>query len=59
MSGRGWGGWKERVGGLTMLSDTDDQVMCTMSQTDGHTSPDHTMSHAEIQWDRIGPQATL
>jgi len=22
--GRGWGGWRERVGGLTMLSDTGD-----------------------------------
>jgi len=50
---RGW------VGGLTMLSDTGDQVVCTVGQTDGHSSPYHTMSHAYVQWDRIGPQATL
>jgi len=47
------------VGGLTMLSETGDQVVCTVGQTDGHSSPYHTMSCAGIQWDRIGPQATL
>jgi len=52
----GEGGW---VGGLTMLLDTGNQVMCTVSQTDGHSSPDYTMSQANMQWDRIGPQATL
>jgi len=56
---RGWGGWRGRMGGLMMLSDTGDQVMCTVGQTDGHSSPDHTTSQADVQWDRIGPQATL
>jgi len=57
--GEGCGGWRGRVGGLTMLSDTGDQVVCTVGQTDGHSSPYHTTSHAGVQWDRIGPQATL
>jgi len=58
---KGVGRWKGvgRVGGLTMLSDTGNQVVCTVSQIDGHGSPDHTTSRADIQWDRIGPQATL
>jgi len=57
----GWGGWKGRVGGLTMLSDTGNQVMCIQwaMQSVGHSNPDYTTSHADIQWDRIGPQATL
>jgi len=42
-----------------MLSDTGDQVVCTVGQTDGHSSPDHTTSCADVQWDRIGSQATL
>jgi len=57
--GGGWGGWRGRVGGLTMLSDTGDQVVCTVDQTDGHNSSYHTTSRADIQWDRIGLQATL
>jgi len=48
-----------RVGGLMMPVVTGDQVVCTVGQTDGHSSPDHTTSSADIQWDRIGPQATL
>jgi len=55
VGGRGWGGWRG-VGGLTMPSDTDDQVLCTVGQTDGHSSPYHTTSCAGMQWDRIGPQ---
>jgi len=56
----GWvGGWRERVGGLKVLSDTGDQVVCTMGQADGHSSPYHTTSHADVQWDRIGLQVTL
>jgi len=47
------------VGGLTMLSDTGDQVMCTVGQTDDHSSPDHTTSREDVQWNRIGPQVTL
>jgi len=42
-----------------MLSDTDDQVVCTVGQIDGCSSPYHTTSYAGMQWDRIGPQATL
>jgi len=42
-----------------MPVDTGDQVMCTVGQTDGHSSPNYTMSHVDIQWDRIGPHATL
>jgi len=47
------------VGGLTMPSDKSNKVVYTVGQTDGHSSPDHTTSCAEIQWDRIGPKATL
>jgi len=36
-----------------------DQVVCTVGQTDSHSSPDNTTSHTDVQWDRIGPQATL
>jgi len=60
---KGVGGWvgvgRVRVGGLTMLSDTGDQVMCTVGQTDGHSSPDYTTSQADMQCDRIGLQVTL
>jgi len=42
-AGGGWGGRRRRVGGLTMLSDTGDQVVCTVGQTDAHSSLDHTM----------------
>jgi len=56
---RGWAGWRGRAGGLTMLSDTSDQVVCTVGQADGHSSPYHATSRAGVQWDRIGPQATL
>jgi len=55
---RGWVG-RGRAGGLTMLSDTGDQVVCTVGQTDGHSSPYHATSHAGVQYDKIGPQATL
>jgi len=44
---------------ITMLSDTGDQVVCTVGQTDGHSSPDHTMRRAIIKWNSLGPQATL
>jgi len=47
------------VGGFMMPVDTGNQGMCTVGQTDGHNSPDYTTSHADVQWDRIGPQATL
>jgi len=47
---RWWaGGWRlgrmeGEQGGLMMLSDTGDQVMCAVGQTDGHSSPYYTMS---------------
>jgi len=47
------------VGGLMMLSDTGEQVMCTVGHPDGHSSPNYTTSCADVQWDRIGPQTTL
>jgi len=58
---KGVGGWEGvgRVGVLTMPLNTSSQVMYTVGQTDGHSSPDYTTSCADIQWDRIGPQATL
>jgi len=59
MAGGGCGGWRGRVGGLTMPSDTGDQVVHTVGQIDGHSGPYHTMNHAGVQWDRIGHQATL
>jgi len=40
-----------------MPVDTADQVVCTVGQTDSHSSPDHTTSQADVQWSRIGPQA--
>jgi len=36
------------VDGLTMPSDTGDQAVCTVNQTDGHSNPDHTMRKADI-----------
>jgi len=33
--------------------------MRTVGQTDGHNSPDYTMSLADVQCNRIGPQVTL
>jgi len=58
VGGRGWEGWRGRVGGFTISVDTGNQVMVTVGQTDGYNSPDYTMSCADVQWDRIGPQAT-
>jgi len=46
------------VGGLTMPSDTGDQVVCTVGQTDGHSSPDYTTRRADVEWSSLGPQAT-
>jgi len=48
-----------RAGGLTMLSDTGDQAVRTVGQTDGHSSPDHTTRRADVEWNSLGPQATL
>jgi len=58
VDGRGWGEWRGRVGGLTMLSDTGKQVVCTVGKTDGYSSPDHTTKREDIEWNSLGPQAT-
>jgi len=41
-----------------MLSDTGDQVVCTVGQTDAHSSPDHITRRADVEWNSLGPQAT-
>jgi len=56
---RGWAGGRGGEGGLTMFSDTADQVVCTVGQTDDHSSPDHTTRRADIEWNNLRPQATL
>jgi len=43
-----------RVGGLTMSVDTANKVVCTISQTDSHSCPDHTTSRADIKWNSLG-----
>jgi len=48
-----------RMGWLTMPLDTADQVMYTVGQTDGQSNPDHTTRRADIEWNSLGPQATL
>jgi len=56
---RGWVGGRGREGGgLTLLVDTADQAVCPVDQTCGHSSPDHTTSQADVQWNSLGPQAT-
>jgi len=57
--GRGVGRVEGRMGGLTMFSDIGDQVVCTVGQTDSHSSPDHTTRRADVEWKSLGPQATL
>jgi len=54
----GWGVWRGRVSGLTMLVDTADQVVCILAQTDSHSSPDHTTRRADVSgtvWDHRPP----
>jgi len=57
--GERWGGWRGRASGLMMPVDTASQVVCTVGQIDGHSSPDHTMRRAGIKWNSLGLQATL
>jgi len=47
------------VGGLMVPVDTANQVVCTVGQTDGHRDPDHTMRRADVEWNSLGPHATL
>jgi len=49
-AGGGWGGWRRRVGGLTMPSETGNQAVRTVGQRDGHSSPDHTTRRVEVEW---------
>jgi len=45
---RGW------AGGLMMPSDTDDQVLCKVGQTDGHNNPDHAMRRLNAKLEQFG-----
>jgi len=56
---RGWGGWRGKVGGSMMPLDTGNQVACTVVQTDGHSSPDHSTRGTDVKWNSLAPQATL
>jgi len=47
------------VGGLTMPLDTGDQVVCTVGQTDDHSNSYYTTRRADIEWNSLGPHATL
>jgi len=49
----------ERAGRLMMPSNTGDQAVCKVGQTDGHSNPDHTMRRADVKWNNLGPHATL
>jgi len=42
-----------------MPSDTGDQVVCIVDQTDGHSNPYHTTRRADVKWNSLGPRATL
>jgi len=43
-----------RVGGLMVLSDTGNQVVCMAGQTDGHNILDHTTRRARHLVDQFG-----
>jgi len=59
VGGKGWRGWRGGWAGRPSMSlDTADQAG-TVGQTDGHRCPDHTTNQADVQCNRIGPQATL
>jgi len=55
------GGWEggEEGGWVNDAGRHRRPVMCIVGQTDSHNSPDYTVSRADVQWDRIGPQVTL
>jgi len=59
--GRGRGEWRVegRVNGLMMPSDTGDQVVYTVDQTDGYSNHGHTTRRADVEWNSLGPHATL
>jgi len=44
-----WRGWRGRVVGLTMPVNMGNQVVCTVGQTDDHSSPDHTTRHTGVR----------
>ena len=60
VGGGGDGEWRRSVGGLTMPSDTGNQVVCTVGQTDSYrySSPDHTTRRADVTWNSLAPQVT-
>jgi len=47
---KGMGKWEGvgRLGGLMMPVDTAYKVVCTVGQTDGHSSPDYTMTREQM-----------
>jgi len=47
------------VGGLTMPVGTADQAAYTVGQTDNYSNPNHTMRRGDVEWNSLGPQATL
>jgi len=48
---KGVGGWEGggEGGWLMMLSNTGNQVVCTVGQTDAHSIPDHKIRRADIE----------
>jgi len=55
VGGKGVGRVEGRVGRLTMPVDTANQVVCTVGQTDGHSSPDHiTKNRHRVEQFAIG-----
>jgi len=42
-----------------ILVDTGDQVVCTVAQRDGHSSPDHTVPRAEQAYSGTDPSYIL
>jgi len=49
---KGLGGW------VNDAVDTANQVVCTVGQIDGHSSPDHTKRRTDVELNSLEPQAT-
>jgi len=49
------------MGGLMMPVETANrlQVVCIVGLTDAHSSPDHTTRRVDVEWNSLGPHATL